>query len=1056
MKASVPLFLSQRLDFLVEALLFQLEKETGSKLGTRLLLVSNAYIRQWLLLEITKRRSVAMGVKILTLSEGIPYLLQKASIQSRIPNQVELFALIYPRLAQIQDAELIAYLEGKKERRIDLSRQLASLFCQYGQWGPSLLSPSSKAVGWQEALLQQIFQTQSWYLPAQILPTAKAAPIDSLHCFGIDSLPPLIWNYLFSHTSLSVYQFSPCMHFWEDIYSDRERRAISRFWKTKKTSLARQKDLDTYLRQAPSLLANWGQIGRDTLKELGNKEFQLEELYASFPGTPLSLLKRIQLDLLDYEVPSEPRSFDPADDSIQIACTGTSRLREIEVLRDRILELVQQKGVAFSEIAVLAPQLEPYVPLIEFLFKDPLNPLPFRIFGVDCSQQSSVCQGLMRLLQLGLGRWEKEELIALFETPSFYRKQGWDAQKVDRFRQWLLTAPVQWGLDEGHRRQCVQETMKEAKGAFSKGSWEMALDRWLQQILFLFPEEPLQKKERFTLDDFEDFLQLFQSLKTDLAPFRSQEETLLSWAQRLQQLIETYLLPDGTCEADQGFLQNIRSLLRDFRKANQALNQPLFPFAAVQPFLTQSQSGQIQGAHLHGIRIAPLEEGAGIPAKAIFLIGMDELQFPRPCIASSLNLLKKAKERIPEAEQIDRYLLLKTLFAATDYLRISYGHLSAEEGKEVGPSLLVQELLSYIDRTFHIDKGKVSSQLITVLPSLSFDSRCFDVHHPKLRSYSLGDYQTAKAFYGPKRTLELWPSLSRCPDLPSLDAQITLSLKDLTQFARHPWRYALQKNQGIFLEGSNNDSLALQKAKILRACLKQPFEKVLQEATEILPSGLFGEALKLEIEEKAEEWKECLQEWGVGEIFSLSLRENQTASTQNAHPPLVIELEEGCTVRLIGEIQQVCKQGLLCSSEDSVGGALRIWPEALVASILLQSKEILFLKSGKRREISNPEHCLKQFLRYYLRCSSSVSPFLCEWAEAFLRKGPQELEKKLEAALTGRFTYEDPIVKWVLSRTAPLDPYALYANWNEYLKEQFEGLIALYPTRVKGGSLAAL
>lgn len=1060
MQVSAPLFLGQRQDFLVDCLLFQWEKETPSPLGNHLVLVSNAYIKQWLLLEITKRRSIAMGLKILTVSEGLSWLLQKSASASAIPNRLELFTWIYTQLAETQDPSLQLYLEGKKGRLGDLSQQLTTLFCQYGQWEAALFSEDKEPGNWQEELLKKLSKETPWRLPVQVLPHAAPAQIDSLHCFCLEGIPSLFWNYFLSHTPVSIYQFSPCMHFWEDVCSDRERRNLTRYWKKKKASSARQKDLETYLRDAPSLLANWGKVGRQTLKELGRWELSIEEVYASLPTTSRSLLQTLQADLLDYEIPLEPRPFVSQDRSIQIALCGSSRLREIEVLRDQILSLHQEQGIAFSDMVVLAPQLDPYVPLIEWIFQDPSTPLPFRIYGVDCSSQSSVYQGLMRILALANGRWEKEDLLALLETPAFYRKQGWDAETVERLREWLMQSPVQWGLDATHRKKCVQDTIGETKEVLLQGCWEQALDRWLQQTIFLFPQETLQKKERFTLDDFESFLEIFQNLKTDLAPFRQTQETLLSWANRLQQLVEKYLAFDTKSEADSAFSQSFLTLLQTLRKAEQKTpfqqQSPLFPFQAIHSFLTQSGSGQIQGAYLHAVRIACLEEGAGIPAKALFLIGMDELQFPRMQIPSSLDLLRHKKSALPERADLDRYLFLKALFSASDFLRISYNHLSPEEGKEVGPSLVVQELLSYIDRTFSSGKESVSSQLQITPPSLSFDHRCFSKEHPSWRSYAKRDYETAKAFYEGKQSPHLWPQIKKPPSVALSASTITLSIRELAQFARHPWRYALQKEQGIFLDESLKSSFPLQKAKILRASLTQPLADVFKQADDLLPSGLLGEALRLDIEEKAQEWQESLQEWEVKELFSLSYRDQAGRTAERVQAPLEMELEEGCRVRLIGEITLVSSQGLITTAEDSLAGALRIWPEALIVALTLQAPHIHFLKTGKKRQIEDPEHCLKQFLRYFLSCRAHPSLLLPDWAEALLRKGAAEWEKKWQATQSGHFQIEDPVAQWVLARIEPFDSAEVFAAWHPYLKELFEGFLSLYPTRAKGGTVAAL
>ncbi len=929
------LYLSHRLESLLDQLLLQFDADLIDPLQTRTILVPDSSMKQWLLLEIAKRKGIAMGFHFMEVSQLYP----------STPNSMELFCSIYRAIVESADSELQAYLEGKEKRLIDLTQQLVSLFVSYGQYGKELFK--KEAGGWQQEILKKLFIDGPYRMPVQV----ENPPPDSLTCFGIDYLPPVYWEFLFKAPSLSIYLFSPCFEFWEDVCTERERRNLNRFWKKQSVSKKSRAQLDVYLRQAPKNLANWGKLGRETLKIFEAFDLQIEEVYPQLE--PDSLLKQIQWDLLNFE----ESKTDRRDDSIKLFLTGSSRLKEIECLRDEILRL----DIPFHEISVLAPDIEPYVPLIEFVFAEQI---PYRISGFDIATQSPFRQGLIRISHLVSGRWSAEEVLTLFETPSFYRKRGWEPEKLGMFRSWMTAAQIKWGWDGAHRTEVLSKRFGR-KMYEDRHSWEKGLDRLLDALIYLLPMQ-------INADAFEEFLTaLFALRRLSL----SGEKTLFDWAHCLDKAAQEFLLVDGE-EADQAAHNAFHELLRDLRKSEV---EGLFPFAVIQRLLTRPIQGQIHSSHLHAVRLAPIEDAALLPAKALFLIGMDEENYPRIKNSSSLDLLKK--EKIPEPADRDRYHFLQAIFSAGAYLRISYGHLSADEGKPVGPSLLVQEL-------------SIQNQTVYNPP----------VPKPKPKSFS-------------------WPNLCQ-PALP--EGEVSVSFSDLKKLAQHPWKFYLQKVLGMYLNEPLEESFALQKSSVLRSSLDQPMEEALAKAR--LPSGIFGEALKMEIIEKNQEWQNQLNEWQIKPV--------------TINEPIVLEWDR-LKVRLVGEIKYASEKGLICANDDHIGGLLKVWPEALAVAIHMNAPQVWMLKSGKVKNLENPHQSLKAFLEYYFRCLKAPSPLLPDWADPLLRRGIAELEK----AVQKDSPFDDPVIDWVIDRMEPVKAAEILETWGPYLKETFAPLISLYPRK---------
>lgn len=134
------------------------------------------------------------------------------------------------------------------------------------------------------------------------------------------------------------------------------------------------------------------------------------------------------------------------------------------------------------------------------------------------------------------------------------------------------------------------------------------------------------------------------------------------------------------------------------------------------------------------------------------------------------------------------------------------------------------------------------------------------------------------------------------------------------------------------------------------------------------------------------------------------------------------------------------EDGAFYTGDDKIGAVLKSWPEILVSCIALKSDMIYCLKTEKIKKIENPENALKGFLEYYERCQYLLSPLMADWADALLRKTPDDFSFDFE--------YEDYVADWILFRLEKPEAAVLFEDW-KWVRECFTGLIALYPPRLK-------
>ncbi len=380
----------------------------------------------------------------------------------------------------------------------------------------------------------------------------------------------------------------------------------------------------------------------------------------------------------------------------------------------------------------------------------------------------------------------------------------------------------------------------------------------------------------------------------------------------------------------------------------------LFPIEAIRVLLHRSiPEGQVHASHLHAIRFGSLSQGSLVPVQALFLIGMDEESLPRRSSSLSLDLLQGEKMYTFEPIDQDRYLFLQALFAAKEFLHISYSHLS-QDGNPINATPLLEEMKGSLD-------APVQECKATTLPQ------------------NLGPSQSIS-----------WPGK---PSHVLPEGQWTISLADLSSLARHPWEYYLKKTLGLRFDGPKKLTFAQEKAKILRANLQSPLEDLVAE----LPSGICGDALKIDLEEVSKEWADAIRSWDLcieSASFKMSANEMKRVGNRYEFPALSFSLGPNCHVKLVGDVKVFSRKGFVHAGGDNIEGLLRVWPECLAVLVASGCREIYCLKSGKVKMVEAPENALKAFLVYSFSALSAPSPLLSHWADPFLRKGVLDCEKK--------------------------------------------------------------
>ncbi len=1022
------LYLSHQIDCLADFLAENLSSGNGDPFLERWILLPSQINSRWLMGALAQRmpgRALAC-IKALSWREALLQVSRKQGYP--IPNDLDL-RLAITEIFEKKDlppsfAPLMAWLEqqnGSSSRLENLVRLLACRVSEAGFYG---LSAERE---WQKDLCRMLTEKGPWRFPDQLLDHVRfPESVAEVHCFCIDEMPDKAWDFLLKQGELvSIYHFSPCRMFWDDICSDRERRHLS--LKMKKSKEASFDDFEDYLKDTHPLLANWGRIGRQTIRHFE----EVERVEAYEDNHSETLLGRVQSDLLSLRtLQEEPcRDVEAGDDSIEIVAAGSSKLRELQILRDRLLNYFKRSKADPADVLVLAPDIKLYEPLIHFVFGDDL---PLHIAPVAQLPSNAFAQGLLQFLELAEGRWDADRVLELLENRSFMAKQGLKGEDLDQYRVWMRDAKVRGGWNG------------------KKGNWTDGFKRMALGLAFLLPKDAglqIRNLDWGQADKLDQFLQQIQRIRERAAEFRSDEKrTLERWSTLLHQTAQELFKPQ---DGEEALLHNF---LKKLLSAAEHFPQERFSFAILKSIFFDScqDAATTHQAHLwQAVQFGSLQLGSIRPAKAIFLLGMDSETFPRKRPSSSFDW----PSSISEKPDVDRYLLLQAIFAAKELLSMSYCHISADDGKVVEMAHPLQELLQILDLFYPLPVGKRSEALTISHPSLPFDRRYFDPQS-NVRSYSQEAYRAVSTASDVKQ-FYFWPQVENSDQ----EKRVQFDLKNLLECAKNPWKYFLTKTLGIYLQEESLfsemrtedfDLPVYTRRELLLLSLQEPLEKVLSRHAHQLPPGVFGEGERAKLEEKSRKWKSHLSKWKIrpDEVTSIRfsshcLEQRTLESGWIEAPPVRVRLKCGLEIEIVGELTGVTPSGLLLENSDpKLVRALRHWPAFLIYLIHSEQNRAALYSLDKGDAPAwelDASSALSRWMEYVFYAEKSPSPLIKPWCELFLQKGFEEWSQKVETSLLEE--EKDRWIRWVVARAAPLPLERIWKEWAPLTRETFAELL---------------
>lgn len=713
-----------------------------------------------------------------------------------------LMKLLPELIQQAPFAPLARYLSDEEDERryYQLSRRVADVVDSYLIYRPEMvLAWENEPVGdnWQ-AILWRALVRDTGQRPhrAQLLQGfidhCRAGKLDAaalparLNFFGISTLPPAylkLLQCLAQHTEVNLFLLNPCHYYWGDI---KDPKQIAR--RRSKLVLSGQSEED-YLVHGNRLLASMGKQGQDYIDALIEEAPMEEELFhQTFADT---LLGRMQFDILELD--ETVRDDGEADQSISLHSCH-SPMREVEVLQDRLLELFNADPELHpDDVIIMTPDVESYAPYIEAVFGGASGEhyIPWTLSDRTPQGQHPVIRAFQQLLDVCSGRFEASEVLSLLESPAILARFNLSPADFERIRLWVDESGIRWGLNANSRSELSVNN--------DSHTWAFGLRRLL--LGYALPADtPLYKgiapyphvegQSALALGQLMQFIEALERLHGRLQGSYS----AAGWAELLNQALETIFVHDDSSETA---LQWVRGALADLvEQQADADYDKRFGLAILRDHLNSSLNEALSDTQfLNGkLTFCTLLPMRSLPFRIIMMIGMNEAVFPRQNRPLGFDLIAQhPKPGDRSRREDDRYLFLEALLSARQMLYISYVGKDIRDNSPRLPSVLVSELLDYIEHCY----GRATRQaLITEHAMQPFSARNY-MDSGQHYSYSADWLPGIKALHQQEQQPERLPEFIHRPLPVAAGTQTEIELEPLIQFFCHPARAFLQQRLGI-------------------------------------------------------------------------------------------------------------------------------------------------------------------------------------------------------------------------------------------------------------------
>ena len=572
------------------------------------------------------------------------------------------------------------------------------------------------------------------------------------------------------------------------------------------------------------LLASLGKVGRDHLHLLqkydGDLDLQMTEAFAE-PEVN-SLLHHLQSEIYHLRPARESEKFQVAEDDKSIQLHSTySPMREVEALYDQILhQLENNPELEPEDIVVMTPDIENYAPFINAVFGSAPEGryLPYSISDVSLKESETIFTTLLQLLSLPESAFKASDLLLLIQMPEIMEKFHFQENDLSLIHFWIHDTNIKQAIDGRHLTDELQAPYRH------QFDWDINSWRWgLQRMLLgygtehaaldlrvdidtdqttginsphtILPYPHIEGKNAEILGNLCHFIDLLIETKKQL----SGEKTITEWQLILAKVWQNFFIasPENNDK-----LHYTQRLWQGILAGAETINfSKMIPLKALTPMLENKlleekpEQNFIQGK----ITFCSFIPMRTIPFKMIAMIGMNQADFPKSTVHHSFDLIQYQPMRGDRSRNTDdRYLFLEALLSAKETLYLSFIGKSIRDNSDLYPSLLIDELLRYIDQiSITSNEGLTSTQITYLHPMASYNPVLF-TDKSAIQSFQnewiLNDQEAIDSYHAPYQYQTL---IDHYQEQDQITPLTDLSLDSLIRFYQDPTNYFAEQRLNL-------------------------------------------------------------------------------------------------------------------------------------------------------------------------------------------------------------------------------------------------------------------
>ena len=945
---------SNRMEILLEHLAEVLNEPAGPVLSREAIVVQSRGMERWISMELAKKFGVwgncAFPFPNKFVWDLFAATMPKVDKSDSFETEILTWRVI-DQLEQLLDKpefkELQIYLTGHSRglKLYQLAGKIADTFDQYTLYRGDELErwESGFDSNWQAILWKTLAGEDKGCHRARVktefLTRLNNGQIDvslfpaRVLIFGLSYMPSFHMEVLAgiaSFVDVHIFALSPCREYWGDILSEKSRAKHS-------------KEFNAVAEEGNALLASLGGLGKNFSNMILDSGAlfgaEHEEYVESCGNTLLSSLQNGILNLINSD-PENKIAIAPEDRSLTVHSCH-SPMREVEVLHDQLLDMFSTiDGLAPRDIIVMTPDVETYSPYISAVFsgnQDPKRRIPFTIADRSMRSEGRVGEALMAILALPGGRFTAPEVVAILASEPVCDNFDISQGDIELVKKWLEETHIRWGMND-HDRTAL------GLPGYSEGSWMAGLERLVfgyamssddnapngDIALFdgVLPFDNMEGDAAAVLGRFVQFVKSLHTTASDLGRLRS----LAQWRETLRTIQKYFFKSSKAVAREYNSIEKVIDSLGNIEDISGYSGE--VGLDVIRSWLKRRLDNEGTGVGFLSGRVTfcAMLPMRSIPVKVVALIGMNDGSFPRQSSSPGFDIIPanpRPGDRSLRDE--DRYLFLESLLSARKRLYISYTGLSIRDNSVIPPSVLVSELLDFLDRGYIRGSlggdGFFHQSLLTFHRLQPFSKAYFDGQEKGLFSYSPENLHAAR---GLLNACSERPRFFNGSVSPPDKAFREVRISDLLKFFENPSAFILRHRLGIkpeekispledreIFELDNLDAYSIKK-EILSHVIKGKGSHELLPAVRargILPPAGQGDTLFDKLAE---------------EVTAFADQVLQVIDGQQFLPPLDVDLTIG-EFRIYGRISSILPEQLIRyrSSKFSAKDQVKLWIEHL-------------------------------------------------------------------------------------------------------------------------------